>query len=155
MVSYYAARSADQLGFFGRLAEDRFFGVHTFTIDRRLISRDLLDSISELSFLEHHLGLSQRSNVRMLDIGAGYGRLAHRATTGMPSVKSYLCADAIPESSFVCEFYLEYRRVNDRARMVPLEEVESAIEEAPVDVAVNGTAFLSAASRRLTGGSRC
>ena len=74
-----------------------FAGVNLHDIDGMLVSRDLLDSINELTFLDDELGIAQR-NMTILDIGAGYGRLAHRATTAFENL-TYLCTDAIPLSS--------------------------------------------------------
>jgi hypothetical protein len=75
-----------------------------------------------------------------LDIGAGYGRLAHRGTTAFPST-TYLCTDALPEATFLSEYYLDYRGVADRAHVLPLDEVALAIEDQPIDVAVNVHSF--------------
>ena len=45
--------------------------------------------------------------------------------------------DAVAESTFVCEYYLRFRGVEDRARVVPLDEIDAALGREPVDVAVN------------------
>ena len=82
LATYYLA-SIDRLGLLDKLSEDGCFGVHTYDINGRQISRDLLDSILELYFLEKHIGLSSAPNRTILDIGAGYGRLAHRDPVGI------------------------------------------------------------------------
>ena len=147
-MSYYCARRVEEierLGLLDRLDEDGLFGVHTFTIDGRRVSRDLLDSALELAFLERHLGISRGPVRTILDIGAGYGRLAHRAATAFPETVRYLCTDAIPTSTFLCEYYLGFRGLTggDRAsaRVVPLHELESAIRPGEVDIAVNIHSF--------------
>lgn len=140
LTAYYV-RSIDTLGLLQRLEEDGLFGVHTFEVDRRTMSRDLLDSVNEILFLERHLGLSRMPNVRILDIGAGYGRLAHRLTAGLPNVARVLCADAVPESTFLCEFYLRFRGVADRSCAVPLDEIEPVLMAEGVDVATNIHSF--------------
>src|SRR5207237_31488 len=38
-------------------------------------------------------------------------------------VADYACVDAIPESTFLCDYYLRYRGLGGRARAVPLDEV--------------------------------
>ncbi|MCZ7618781.1 MAG: putative sugar O-methyltransferase [Myxococcota bacterium] len=140
LTAYYV-RSIDTLGLFERLEEDGLFGVHTFEVGRRLVSRDLLDSVNEILFLERHLGLSRLPEVRFVDIGAGYGRLAHRVTVGLPNVARFLCADAVPESTFLCEFYLRFRGVSDRARAVPLDEIEAVLLAEGADIATNIHSF--------------
>src|SRR5690349_11282372 len=79
-------KSIDDLGLLDQLSEDELFGVLTYVIDNKVVSRDLLDSILEIYFLERHLGLSSKENFNILDIGAGYGRLAHRMTCAIPSL---------------------------------------------------------------------
>ena len=143
-LSYYCVRAIEAIqrsGLLDRLDEDGLFGVHTFAIDGRRVSRDLLDSVLELAFLDRHLGL-QGPEVRIvLDIGAGYGRLAHRAVTAFPKTVRFLCADAIATSTFLSEFYLDFRGVADLARVLPLHELESAVVAGRVDVAVNIHSF--------------
>ena len=147
-VSYYCARriaEVERLGLLDRLEEDESFGVHTFVIDGRKVSRDLLDSALELAFMERHLRISQGPLQRILDIGAGYGRLAHRAVTAFPGTVHWLCTDAIPTSTFLCEYYLGFRGVaghaGSPARVVPLHELESAIRPGEIDIAVNIHSF--------------
>lgn len=140
-LTYYASRKADSLRLFDKLDEDAQFGACTFTIDNRVVSRDLLDSVAELHFLERHLKISELSSPVILDIGAGYGRLAHRAVTALPNLGGYLCADAVAASSFICEHYLSFRGVEDRARIVPLDEVVATVENTKPQVAVNIHSF--------------
>jgi 2-polyprenyl-3-methyl-5-hydroxy-6-metoxy-1,4-benzoquinol methylase len=66
------------------LEEDDDFGAEVFDFHGKVVSRDLLDSIIEINFLDRHLGFSSRRAVNVLDIGAGYGRLAHRMATAFP-----------------------------------------------------------------------
>ena len=83
-----------------KLVEDDYFGNITFDIDGKLVSRDLLDSLVEIYFLDRHLGLASAApGLTVLDIGAGYGRLAHRILSALPSATRYLCSDAIAEST--------------------------------------------------------
>ncbi len=126
-LSYYCIRRSAQierLGLLERLDEDGLFGVHTFIVDGRRVSRDLLDSALELAFLDRHLGISRPPVQTILDIGAGYGRLAHRAVTAFPETVRYLCTDAIATSTFLCESYLGFRGVagheSSPARVLPL-----------------------------------
>jgi hypothetical protein len=44
-------------------------------------------------------------------------------------------------STFLCEYYLAFRGVSDRARTIPLDEVASSADARSVDVAVNIHSF--------------
>lgn len=115
-------QARDKLGLFDRLREDGLFGVWTFRYgERPPISRDLVDSVNEINYLESQLNLSGIPDLRVLDIGAGYGRLAHRLCEALPNVEAYDCVDAIPESTYLCDFYLKFHKVR-RARSVPLHQ---------------------------------
>lgn len=138
LATYYT-RLHDRLRLLERLSEDGLFGAQTYDVDGVLVSRDLLDSIAELTFLDDELEISRRK-VTILDIGAGYGRLAHRATTAFEGV-TYLCTDAVPLSTFLSGYYLDFRGVNDRATMVPLDRIDEALAGAQIDVAVNIHSF--------------
>ena len=140
LTTYYA-KSIDRLGLFDRLSEDGLFGAHTFSIDQRLISRDLLDSIIEMNFLEKHLGISSRADLKVLDIGAGYGRLAYRMATGLPNLATYLCTDAFPVSTFLSEYHLRFRKVEEKTTVVPLDEIQGVMEQHTVILAVNIHSF--------------
>ena len=103
------------------LGEDGAFGCWTYAFPGQpRVSRDLLDSVLELAFIERALGRPRR----VLDIGAGYGRLAHRMTRAW-EMDEYACLDAVPESTFVCEYYLRHRGVAPPARVVALPDAES------------------------------
>jgi hypothetical protein len=141
-LSTYYVKSIDGLGLLSKLVEDDYFGNFVFDIDGKSVSRDLLDSIIEIYFLHRHLGLaSPARRFSILDIGAGYGRLAHRVLSALPNVERYLCTDAVAESTFVSEYYLGFRKLRDRARVVPLHEIEATLEVQPVDLAVNIHSF--------------
>lgn len=63
------------------------------------VTRMWMDSMVEVNFLARHLPLPL---MHVLDIGAGYGRLA---ALMWPQVASYTCTDAVPISRFVCEYF--------------------------------------------------
>jgi putative sugar O-methyltransferase len=140
-LTYYYVRSIDQLGLLSTLSEDELFGAYTLTADGRLISRDLLDSIVEIYFLQRYLNLTDTDEFTVLDIGAGYGRLAHRLTTALPNLGEYLCTDAIPVSTFLCDHYLRFRGLGERTRVVPLDEIEDVAAGQSIDLAVNIHSF--------------
>jgi len=140
-LTTYFTLSADRLGLLGKLQEDEAFGLHGFVVAARLVSRDLLDSVNELNFLERHLQISTWSQAKVLDIGAGYGRLAHRAAQAGLFKGLYHCTDAVPESTFLCGYYLGYRGVADRTKVIPLDELDSGIGDSPIDLAINIHSF--------------
>ena len=86
--------------------EDGSFGCKTRVVDGVMVSRDLLDSVAELSFLaEVYTGQPDR----VLDIGAGYGRFAHRLLE--TSEHSHIdCTDSILVSLRACERYRQHCR---------------------------------------------
>jgi SAM-dependent methyltransferase len=127
----------DELGLLSRLEEDGAFGCWTFDYPGYgRVSRDLLQSVNELSFLERRLGLSRRPGISVLDVGAGYGRLAHRMTEAFGNVEDYCCVDAIPESTFLCEYYLRYRGAVPPARVVSLDRIDAELAPGHFDLAV-------------------
>jgi hypothetical protein len=125
-LAFYYLRSNDDFGLFSRCTEDGAFGVHTLELGGRLVSRDLLDSVGEMTFLERHLKLSARKDFRV---------------QAFPSVTEYLCTDGFATSTFLCDYYLRFRGVQGRARAVPLDEIEAVVLQRPVDLAVNVHSF--------------
>ena len=127
----------DDRGLLDSLGEDGAFGCWTHSFEGYgRYSRDLLDSVNELLFLERELELSKRDGLRALDIGAGYGRLAHRMLTAHPQVADYCCIDAVPESTFVSDYYLRHRGCAPPARVVPLTDWED-LKPGAFDLAIN------------------
>ncbi|MGA9063649.1 MAG: putative sugar O-methyltransferase [Terracidiphilus sp.] len=140
LAAYYILAN-DRLGLMDKLAEDGAFGAITFQVAGRRVSRDLLDSILEIDFLDRHLHIAARPDFTILDIGAGYGRLAHRMLTAFPSLTRYLCTDAIPESTFVCEYYLQFRGLDSKSRAVTPLEIDKTLAVINVDLALNIHSF--------------
>jgi hypothetical protein len=146
MLKYFVyaqyVREHDQLGLLDSLVEDGAFGCWTFSYPGHpLYSRDLLESVNELSFLDRELGLRERGRFSVLDIGAGYGRVAHRMTTAFANVDDYCCVDAIAESTFLCDYYLGYRGCSPPARSLPLTQVQSELQPGMFDLAINIHSF--------------
>jgi len=142
ILSATYAKHIDSLDLFNLLQEDKYFGAHVFNFnDQYIISRDILDSIIEINFLERNLSLSQQAGFNVLDIGAGYGRLAHRMAVALPSIKHIFCVDAIPESTFISEYYLNFRGVNDKAQVVPLYNINKTLDNNNIFLATNIHSF--------------
>jgi len=111
--------------------EDGAFGCPTEVVDGKVVSRDLLDSIIEVEWLARHWALGPTFGATVLDIGAGYGRLAHRMATMAPTAKVY-CTDTVPESREYCARYLAHRGIEPRV-YAPGELDRLP----PIDLAVN------------------
>lgn len=142
LLTAYYVKDTDRLGLWERLTEDGLFGAHTFDFNRaHRISRDLLDSIAQLNFLDRHIGLSRLRGATVLDIGAGYGRLAWRMARGLRNLARVWCTDAVPESTFVCDYFLSYRQVKGIAGVVPLDEVETFLRGKQLDLVTNIHSF--------------
>jgi hypothetical protein len=141
LITAYHVRDRDALGLFGLLAEDGLFGAVTVPFeDGYLVSRDLLDSVNELNAMARWLGFGLGSAVSVLDIGAGYGRLAHRMVTALPHA-TIVSIDAVPVSTFLCEFYLDFRGIGQRARVVTLDEADEQLAGQEFDFATNIHSF--------------
>jgi hypothetical protein len=148
LTSHYC-QDIDALGCWSRLDEDGQFGVLTFPFKRRRVSRDLLDSILELNFLERHIGISRMAAPTVLDIGAGYGRLGHRLAQALPQLRYALCTDGVAMSTFLCEYYLRFRGVTDRVRAIPLDEIEETLRVTPIDIVTNIESFSECTIRTI------
>lgn len=117
------------------LGEDEAFGCITYREDMGaseddiIYSRDLLDSVFEIQFLEETLQLRSlgMAGPVVLDIGAGYGRFAHRLVQKYPFSACVTCVDAVPLSTFLCEFYLGFRGINSCTRSVPLHQLQGLV----------------------------
>ncbi len=132
--------SRDQLGLLKTLEEDGRFGAWTFSYGTRPpVSRDLLDSVNEINYLDARMKLSSIEGLRVLDIGAGYGRLAHRMSAALPNRAAYDCIDGVATSTFLCDYYLDYRKVPDTVRVVRLDQWETLGDS--YDIAVNVHSF--------------
>jgi SAM-dependent methyltransferase len=141
----------DTRGLLETLEEDGAFGCWTFDYPGwPTVSRDLLDSINELEFLDRELDLLD-TDWTVLDIGAGYGRLAHRMLAAAPKLTRYICVDAVPESTFLCEYYLRFRGCMDRAEVVPLDELDARLPGRTVQLAVNIHSFSEMGSPAIAG----
>jgi putative sugar O-methyltransferase len=137
-----AVRRKDIMRLLGKLREDGAFGCLSFEFAGiGTVSRDLLDSVVELNFLHKHLRLLARDDVRVLDVGAGYGRMACRMLEAHPRTKSYTCVDAVPESTFLCEFYIKFRGLEDKVRVVPMHDLEDRLVPNGYDIALNIHSF--------------
>jgi SAM-dependent methyltransferase len=154
VLTYLYLKSIDTLGLFDVLSESGDYGVFTFPTggaDRRgdpqLVSRDLLDSVCELLFLDRTLQISRRPGLRVLDIGAGYGRLAYRTVTALRTIDTYFCVDAVPESTFLSQYYLSQKSAA-RADVIAFDDQADLVGGA-IHLAVNIHSFSECAIRAV------
>ncbi|UDY23615.1 hypothetical protein [Nocardioides sp. Kera G14] len=139
-VGLLDVESRDQLGLLKTLEEDGLFGAWTFEYgDRKPVGRDLLDSVNEINYLAAQTGIIDKPNLKVLDIGAGYGRLAHRMSAALPNLEVYDCTDGVATSTFLCEYYRDFRKMPESVRVVPLHEHEKLGDS--YDIAVNIHSF--------------
>ncbi|MES2489440.1 MAG: putative sugar O-methyltransferase [Pseudomonadota bacterium] len=146
---YIQAR--DPRGLLSSLKEDGAFGCWTYDYEGLpTVSRDLLDSINEIYFLDRHFKIFDKPNLRILDIGAGYGRMADRMLNALPNISTYYCTDAIPDSTFICGYNLKYRQLTDRAKLLPLDEFQSTLQPGQLDLAMNIHSFSECTLEAIT-----
>ncbi|KAL1519130.1 hypothetical protein AB1Y20_003393 [Prymnesium parvum] len=138
-AAYRLVAARDTSLFLQRMGpDDGLFGALCATTDEGLvISRDLLDSVNEMCFLEEQLQLSDwPAGTAVLDIGGGYGRWAHRASQALPHLR-VLSTDGVAHSLACAEAYLRHRSVSStQARVVPPDELEAALRESPPRLAI-------------------
>ena len=131
-------RSTPRAGWIEALGEDGAFGCPTEVVDGATVSRDLLDSIVEIGFLlDAGVVLAGAS---VLDVGAGYGRLACRLTQAVEGC-SVWCVDAIAVSTEVCERYILHRKANPRAMVGSPERLTELFRPGFFDLALNVHSF--------------
>jgi len=115
-----------------KLHEDGAQGAVTYLVDGALVSRDMLDSAAELGFLRSHVpGLL---DLNVLDIGAGYGRLAHRFRQ-MGHRGRYVCTDTVAMSLSLCRGYLDERGLPD-VEVIEAASLASHADLAEIDLAL-------------------
>lgn len=83
------------------MARDVVHGARVFHTSRGAMTRQWVDGNVEMNFLAR--SLPSLSEMHVLDIGAGYGRLAAMLA---PLVQSYTCVDPVPVSTRVSRDYL-------------------------------------------------
>ena len=134
-LTFAYVEAMDNLGLLNLLKEDPLFGVKLWEfVPGKPVSRDLLDSIMEITFLQKTLGFQSQDRMRVLDIGAGYGRFAHRFNTAYPN-SSITCIDPIATSTFLSEFYLKFRKCPG-TDVVSFDQLKT-LQGRPFDLATN------------------
>lgn len=102
-------QNQDSLSILGLCREDLLFGAFGIKFRGQVVSRDLLDSVIQINWACHAIDELSLERATVLDIGAGYGRLAHRVSEAFVGRWKSLSADGIAYSTFLSEWYLRYR----------------------------------------------
>ena len=140
LLTYFWLKSKHGKGL-SSFNEEESFGVFKYTIDNKIISRDLLDSFNEILFLEEHFFYNYDTKVNILEIGAGYGRLAKWLTKNTNYIEHYYCIDAIPESTFISDYYLKHYNKIKEVTVVPIHQRKIFLENQNISLAVNIHSF--------------
>jgi len=138
-VSYLYALKADLMGLSKKFVESKSYGVEIYEFDGVAISRDWIDSILEINYLEEKIGLSTTPDLGIIDIGAGYGRLAFRLAEAFPLAKIN-CVDAIPLSTCLSRVYLEPFIQSQQVVVHDLETIQTIVK-GRINLAVNVHSF--------------
>ncbi len=118
VADYVWSKTQGQIDHEGML-RDAEFGARVVETTRGKLTRMWLDSAVEIEFLSRHMPLD--AGERILDIGAGYGRLAGAFAGMFDEIQHgnprYVCVDPVPISTQICRNYC--------ARFAPKAEVPS------------------------------
>jgi hypothetical protein len=114
------------------------FGVECIRLGGRLWSRDLIDSILEINFLMDHLPRGSLETMKILDIGAGYGRLLNRLAD-VTENDTLFAADGVALSTSICAAYIRQRNQESRISVLSLSGVDAFRDR--LDLATNIHSF--------------
>lgn len=131
--------TADEWNWLKIAKEDFEFGCLALQSEDMIISRDLLDSISEIQFIQDSLRFTYGEKISLLDIGAGYGRFAHRFGTIFPDSHIHTI-DAVAVSNYICGHYLAFRHMESQTTNWGLFDV-SRLSSEKIDCVVNIHSF--------------
>jgi len=130
----------DSLSLLDTCKEDLLFGAFGVKFYGQTVSRDLLDSVLQINWAFHAIGELGRERATVLDIGAGYGRFAHRVSEAFAGRWRSLSADGIAYSTFISEWYLKYREAPNSS-VISLPSLREALRVEQPLVAFNCHSF--------------
>jgi SAM-dependent methyltransferase len=123
-ISALYTETCDPHGVLSRTREDGDFGVQCIRLNDRLWSRDLIDSVLEINFLIDHLPTGSLDSMRIIDVGAGYGRLLHRLADATENSQLY-GADGVALSTVISKAYVDYLKQDSRISILTLAQVDA------------------------------
>ena len=132
--------SVDTLRLLERCSEDLLFGAFGVLYKGRIVSRDLLDSVLQINWAYGAVPELRDGKPTVLDLGAGYGRLAHRISEGFSGSWRALCTDGIALSTFLSEWYLQFRQARN-VRVIPIVDLRTALRDEEPVIAFNIHSF--------------
>ena len=100
VADYVFERTGGRIDSDGKL-RDAEYGARVVETTRGKLTRMWLDSAVEIEFLSRHM--PEDAGGRILDIGAGYGRLA--VALGSLDPDRYVCVDPVSISTQICRTY--------------------------------------------------
>jgi SAM-dependent methyltransferase len=115
--------------FLGLFTLDQEYGARIVDIGGTEVTRPFLDSNTEWRFLERYL---PAGDMGVLDIGAGYGRLA-RFLSRIERFKPVFTVDAVPVSTWLCEQYC----AGSKVETLTLRKFEERYTALDLDVVIN------------------
>ncbi len=118
---------------------DAEFGARTVETCRGPVTRMWLESCAELEFLSRYMPPELDHTPRILDIGAGYGRLAVAITELARGKVEMTCVDAVPVSTQICREYCA--RFAPSVKVLSIQEFEASYQDLRFDLAVNVHSF--------------
>ncbi len=114
---------------------DAEFGARIVETGIGPVTRMWLEAQEEINFITRKLGFNV-SDLNVLDIGAGYGRLAVPLSE---VAKNVTCVDAVPISTQICRDYCA--RFAPSVKVLSLEEFEATYQNLKFDLAINIHSF--------------
>jgi len=139
LVSYLLTKLMDKADLLESIEESGEYGAQVYTFFDKKISRDLIDSVLEINFLIDMVGIDTLKRFKVLDIGAGYGRLAKNLAGLFPELEIG-CVDSIPMSTAISEFYLKEEIEKAQVKVYNLTQLEE-LSERNFDLATNVHSF--------------
>ena len=111
------------------------YGAMTFSTPNGGVTRAWLDSNVEIDFIKRNVPAGYKID-NVLDVGAGYGRLAITMAT-LPEFKTITCVDAVPISTVVCDGYVKEFDTQKKVTVLSIDQFWDVHSALAFDIAVN------------------
>ena len=131
---YNITKKSDIFSLLDKTKENGSHGCKSLKFDNTIVSRDLLDSVMEITYLKTKL--PNIENMNIIEIGGGYGRLCKRFLDCFPN-SNYYVTDGIPQSTYFSKKYLKEKEDH----VVNLFDIENKLSEMQFDIAFNIHSF--------------
>jgi len=138
IVSALWAEKNDSFGLLNSTEELGDYGVECIRLQGRLWSRDLVDSVLEITFLMESLPPGSLDTMTTVDIGAGYGRLLRRLAD-VTHNDNLFGVDGVALSTCIADAYISHLELRSRVRILTLAEADELSK--PVHLVTNVHSF--------------